>query len=73
MDYFLDLTSFTCPLPLLMSQKALKQLNPAETLTLMLNNESTINDIKLLCQQQNYQLLNIEQINRCAYRLTLQK
>ncbi|GJJ80911.1 sulfurtransferase TusA family protein [Pasteurella canis] len=73
MDYFLDLTPFTCPLPLLMSQKALKQLNQTETLTLILNNRSTIDEIKLLCQQQNYQFLNIKQINRCAYQLTIQK
>lgn len=44
MDYQLDLTDYTCPLPLLMTKKAVALLKTGETLQLFLNKQSSIND-----------------------------
>ncbi|QIM65352.1 sulfurtransferase TusA family protein [Frederiksenia canicola] len=48
MDYQLDLTAYRCPLPLLMTKKALQQLKQGELLKVLLNETATLNDFILL-------------------------
>lgn len=48
MDYQLDLTAYHCPLPLLMTKKALQQLKQGELLKVLLNETATLNDFILL-------------------------
>lgn len=58
MQYQLDLRAYTCPLPLLMAQKALKSLQRGDSLTLILNRESSLNDFEPLCQTMNLTLVH---------------
>lgn len=65
MDYRLDLTHYRCPLPLLMTQKALRQLPQGARLSVLLKN-SNLNDFYLLAHTLHFhchqQILNEEQI-----------
>ena len=73
MNYQLDLTEFTCPLPLLMAKKALQQLESGATLILLINNISTISDFRLLCEAEGYLLISIEKPTALYTKLTIQK
>lgn len=59
--YSLDLSGFTCPLPLLSAKKALASLCKGERLCLQLNQYSAIEDFRLLCQTENYRLLSLQE------------
>lgn len=59
MLYKLDLTTYRCPLPLLMTKKALTQLQQGDELVIELNSLSAVQDFKLLCEQYQYQLQEI--------------
>lgn len=54
MDYQLDLTAYRCPLPLLMTKKALSGLEKGDTLHLSLSDDANIDDICLLCVELGY-------------------
>lgn len=56
MDYQLDLRSYLCPLPLLMTKKALVHLKQGDRLNVLLNDKSSVADFELLCQQYGYKL-----------------
>ena len=72
MDYQLDLTQFTCPLPLLTAKKALDQLEQDAILTLQLNHTSSVADFELLCQQKGYRIISLEK-ESALYRLVIKK
>ncbi|MGX3021305.1 sulfurtransferase TusA family protein [Ursidibacter sp. B-7004-1] len=52
MDYQLDLTAYTCPLPLLITKRAIQQLSKGERLLLKVSPYTIFSDFELLCQQQ---------------------
>ncbi|KAE9535364.1 sulfurtransferase TusA family protein [Ursidibacter arcticus] len=52
MDYQLDLTAYSCPLPLLITKRAIQQLNKGERLLLKVSPYTIFSDFELLCQQQ---------------------
>lgn len=54
--YKLDLTHFLCPLPLLMTKKALTQLAAGDELHLYLNQQTSFVDLQLFCQDKGYLL-----------------
>lgn len=65
MEYQLDTRHYRCPLPLLMTKKALVNLTANDELTVLLSTESTIEEFRLLCEklhctfeadEQNHQL-----------------
>ncbi|EFX91674.1 SirA family protein [Actinobacillus ureae] len=58
--YQLDLTAYSCPLPLLMVKKALAQLPQHATLVIYLNMESSADDFALLREQYGYQWLGCQ-------------
>ncbi|WP_032109808.1 sulfurtransferase TusA family protein [Necropsobacter massiliensis] len=60
-EYALDLTEFSCPIPLLRTKRALAQLHPQDILYLHLNLFSSIDDFQLLCRQTGWRLIRIEQ------------
>lgn len=49
MDYRLDLTTYRCPLPLLMTKRALATLQQGDRLFISLSNDAAVNDIVQLC------------------------
>ena len=65
-EYVLDLTEFSCPVPLLRTKRALAQLQPQDILYLRLNLSAAIEDFRLLCHQTGRRLIRIEQFP--AYR-----
>lgn len=54
MQYELDLTSYRCPLPLLMTKKALVELQTGDVLKVRISAENGSGDIQLYCRQQGY-------------------
>lgn len=61
MQYSLDLTGYTCPLPLFMAKKAMAELKKGDRLELLLNKQSSLADFELLAQQHHWQIETIEQ------------
>ncbi|WP_150539080.1 sulfurtransferase TusA family protein [Actinobacillus vicugnae] len=53
--YQLDLRAYSCPLPLLMTKKALATLPEPARLVIYLNRTSSPDDFELLCEQYGYQ------------------
>ena len=72
MNYQLDLTEFTCPLPLLTAKKVLAQLESGSNLILQLNHNSSPTDFELLCQEKVYRLISLEK-EATIWRLVIQK
>lgn len=54
MEYVLDLTGYACPLPLLMAKKAMLDLQKSDSLTLILNKQSSLADFELLAKEQHW-------------------
>ncbi|AHG77684.1 sulfurtransferase TusA family protein [Mannheimia varigena] len=54
MEYVLDLTGYACPLPLLMAKKAMHDLQKSDSLTLILNKQSSLADFELLAEEQHW-------------------
>lgn len=52
MEYQLDTREYRCPLPLLMTKKAINTLAPNDVLTVWLAAESDIDDFRLFCEAQ---------------------
>lgn len=61
MKYSLDLTSYACPLPLLMAKKAMNDLKKGDSLAILLNQQSSLADFELLAQEYHWQIKTIEQ------------
>lgn len=53
--YQLDLTTYNCPLPVLMTKKALEKLPMQSTLVVYLSLLSSSDDFKRLCEHYGYQ------------------
>ncbi|WP_439240743.1 sulfurtransferase TusA family protein [Lonepinella sp. BR2474] len=73
MDYQLDLRQYGCPLPLLMAKKALDNLPNNTILTIMLNEQSAVQDFELLCQQQGYQLISWQKFTALDWQIIIRK
>ncbi|TCP96826.1 TusA-related sulfurtransferase [Cricetibacter osteomyelitidis] len=57
MQYQLNVTKYRCPIPVLTVKKALKTLNVNDELRVLINNESTVEDFKLLCETNHCTIL----------------
>lgn len=55
--YQLDLRQYQCPIPLLAVKKALAELATGDRLGLRLNHSTSVEDIRLLCDQFGYHLV----------------
>lgn len=53
MKYSLDLTSYSCPLPLLMTKKAMNDLKKGDSLLVLLNKQSCLADFELLAKEHH--------------------
>ena len=73
MNYQLDLSQYQCPLPLLMSQKALAKLPSDSLLTIILNGSSAVQDFQILCQQQNYHFISWQKLTALEQQILIQK
>ena len=73
MIYQLDLTAYQCPIPLLMADKALQGLGAGEQIILLISEQSTLQDLQLLCAEKGYQMVANEHLANGDYQLTLRK
>lgn len=72
-EYGLDLIQYACPLPLLMTKRAMASLLPKESLVIMLDPKTLLADFLLLCQTMGYHGEVIEQTaTQLRFRLTRQ-
>lgn len=56
MKYQLNLTTLSCPLPLLSAKKALQNLSKGDELMLLLNRESAVENFAIFAGENNCQL-----------------
>lgn len=56
MEYQLDLRAYLCPLPLLMTKNAVKQLVKGEGLTVFLNRHTSLADFSVWCESAKFNL-----------------
>lgn len=54
MQYSLDLTGYSCPLPLLMAKKAMTDLKKGDSLEIVLNQQSSLADFELLAKERGW-------------------
>ena len=64
MEYQLDTREYRCPLPLLMTKKAVNTLAPNDVLTVWLAAESDIEDFRLFCEAQQMFIDVVDQAQR---------
>ncbi|WGE89887.1 sulfurtransferase TusA family protein [Actinobacillus arthritidis] len=71
-SYQLDLRQYRCPLPLLMTKKALNQLALNEQLVLLLDLTSSVQDFELFCEECGYDLV-VDDLHSQYHSLTILK
>ncbi|PJG85437.1 sulfurtransferase TusA family protein [Conservatibacter flavescens] len=69
MRYQLDTQQYRCPIPLLMTKKAILGLNKGDVLEVNLNTESAVEDFVLLCKTLHCSI----QVDPTRLRLTICK
>ncbi|ABR74419.1 preprotein translocase subunit TatB [Actinobacillus succinogenes] len=72
MDYQLNLTKYLCPLPIVMTKRAMMELAVGDSLTLDMNHSTSMRDIRQLCEQLNYSLTLLENSDK-HFKLRIQK
>lgn len=72
MVYQLDLAAYLCPLPLLMTKKALASLTQGDTLIITTNQSVSLSDFTLLCHAHCATLTLLE-TTAAQQRLMIQK
>ncbi|MDG2914692.1 sulfurtransferase TusA family protein [Bisgaard Taxon 10/6] len=72
MDYQSDLREYLCPLPLIMAKQTLTKLARGDRLTLLMNHSTALQDMELLCEQQNCSLTLLENTD-AHLKLRIQK
>ena len=56
MRYQLDVRQYRCPVPVLMTKRALASLQAGDQLTVLVTEQSTVHDVQLLCEEMGYAL-----------------
>ncbi len=69
MEYQLDLSDYRCPLPVLMTKRALRSLTQGERLSVIVRHDVSLNDFALLCEEIGARLLQSERSNNGKWTL----
>ncbi|MDU8924149.1 sulfurtransferase TusA family protein [Pasteurellaceae bacterium LIM206] len=72
MQYQLDLTTYLCPLPLLMAKNALSKLEKHDRIEILLNPAGTLRDFELLCEKEGYRFISVEPCDN-AVKIIIEK
>lgn len=59
----LDARNLNCPLPILRTKKALKDLNPGDTLEILATDSGAVKDMQAFCQQTGNEMLSSQEDN----------
>ena len=68
----IDAREESCPMPLLLLARALSTLQSDEILTLLLDPNESVKDIKRLCHARGYLLLSEDIVDECR-RINIKK
>lgn len=58
----LDLRSYHCPIPLLMTKDALEKLAKGHYLEIQFGNTSVAKDFEVLCKEMGYRIISCEKL-----------
>lgn len=59
----LDARNLNCPLPILRTKKALKDLNSGDTLEIVATDSGSVKDMQAFCQQTGNEMLSSQEDN----------
>jgi len=66
-DKILDVRGLLCPVPTVMINKALKEMQKGKTLQVITNDITTKQAIPLLCVQEGYELIELNEKDGLLY------
>ena len=70
-EKMLDVTGLSCPLPVLKARKALREMEPGQTLELLVTDPGALDDIPDFCQSAGHELLDTSKIEGNVYRFVI--
>lgn len=73
MQYQLDVTSFSCPIPLLLAKQALAKLHENDQLILWLNAASAVEDFAIFSQQHHCVLTSQKWLSKNRFEVIMTK
>tara|TARA_B100000989_G_scaffold227588_1_gene174664 strand:- start:1951 stop:2184 length:234 start_codon:yes stop_codon:yes gene_type:complete len=66
----LDLTGLKCPLPVLKTAKKIKDISKFETLEITVDDQSSVDDLKELCENRNLNFVEEKNENSFIFYIT---
>ena len=66
----LDLTGLKCPLPVLKTAKKIKDISKFETLEITVDDQSSVDDLKELCENRNLNFVKEKNENSFIFYIT---
>lgn len=73
MKYQLNLTTLSCPIPLLTAKKALVNLAPNDELVLQLNRQSAVENFVVFCEENQCELVDQHWLSEQIFEVCLKK
>ena len=67
----LDATGLGCPLPVLKARKALRSMEPGQTLELLTTDPGALDDIPDFCLSAGHELLDTSRVEGDVYRFVI--
>ena len=65
-----DFSSYQCPMPALMTRRELALLQKGQHIQIIVSEKQSADDIKLLCNQKNYQVSYQEKQDKFVIKIT---
>ncbi len=69
----LDLAGLKCPLPVLKTRKALKDLNPGDQLTVKTTDPMATIDLPHFCSEQGHRLISMKETGKNSHIFIIEK
>ena len=63
MEPEIDLKGMNCPIPVLRTKKALREMDVGETLRIYATDPSTVNDMNMLCKTAGHELVDSKEVD----------
>lgn len=70
-EKMLDATGLSCPLPLLKARKALRAMEPGQTLELLVTDPAALDDVPAFCESAGHELLDTSEVEGNVYRFVI--
>jgi tRNA 2-thiouridine synthesizing protein A len=69
----LDLRGLDCPVPLIKTQRKLKEMNAGETLEIVSNAHGYFDDVEFLCKQSGDKVISKQQLSPNTFSVKIEK